>query len=162
MGRPRLHGESGLPGGKRKASPEYRAWRHMHDRCSPTSHAHMRYHDVGITVCDEWTGAGGFQAFLDHVGRRPSSKHSLDRIENDKGYEPGNVRWATKKEQGRNRADNVMLTIDGVTMCIAEWAEESPVSDPAIRDRLRKGWSAKDAVFASKAYGGPKRDLRSC
>lgn len=161
MGRKKVHGESGLPGGKRKATPEYRAWNHMLDRCSPTHHAHERYHDRGVCVCPEWTGEGGYQAFLAHVGRRPSSKHSLDRIENDGNYEPGNVRWATKKEQSRNNRSNVMLTIDGETKCVAEWAEVSPVTDMAIRDRLRKGWPHKDAVFAPPAKRGPKPDPRA-
>jgi len=161
MGRPRIHGESGGCLEMPKATPEYRAWGHLLNRCSATHHAHERYHDRGITVCDEWTGAGGFQVFLEHVGRRPSPRHSLDRIDNEKGYEPGNVRWATKRQQAANRVDTVMLTIDGETKCIAEWARVSPVSDPAIRARLRAGWPVEDAVFSPSAKRGPVRDKRT-
>jgi hypothetical protein len=128
-------------------SPEYIAWRHMFERCSSVYPRSGDYGERGISVCDEWSGPGGFEVFLEHVGRRPSSKHSLDRIDNDKGYEPGNVRWATRREQQRNMRSNRTITIDGVTKCIAEWAEESPVSECAVRTRLHRGWEPRDAVF---------------
>lgn len=160
MGRKVTHGESGLPG-KRKATPEYRAWRHMLDRCSSTHHAHERYYDRGIYVCPEWTGEGGYQAFLRDMGRRPSPQHSIDRIENDGNYEPGNIRWATAREQQRNTGQNVMLTIGGKTKCVAEWAEVSPVTDMAIRARLRAGWPHKDAVFEASQRRGPVKDNRT-
>lgn len=94
------HGEAGkIPSNR---TPEYRAWQEMKRRCYLTTN--KRYGDWGgrgIRVCDEWLN--NFPAFLAHVGRRPSKTHSLDRIENDGHYEPGNVRWATLEEQRRNR-----------------------------------------------------------
>lgn len=81
---------------------EYRAWTHMIGRChTPTDRAYARYGGRGITVCDEWRSS--FQAFFDHVGKAPSSRHTIDRVDNSGGYMPGNVRWATYSEQNRNR-----------------------------------------------------------
>ncbi len=84
-----------------RRSKEYRAWGAMKDRCRPEHAQHRDYYDRGITVCSEW--ARSFVAFLSHVGMAPGSEYSIDRIDNDKGYEPGNVRWATPAEQARNR-----------------------------------------------------------
>ena len=129
--------------------PMYRAWQRMISRCSnPKDKNFERYGARGIKVCDEWQGSGGFEAFLAHVGRRPSLEHSLDRIDNDSDYEPGNIRWATRKEQQRNTRRNCLVTIDGVTKCVAEWAEESPVSAATIYKRLGLSWSDQDAVFS--------------
>lgn len=92
----KTHGENQV------THPEYQAWRGMKVRCSSDSPKYKKsYKDRGITVCDEW--AQSYETFLDHVGRRPTSAHSLDRINNDLGYEPGNVRWATAKQQANNR-----------------------------------------------------------
>jgi hypothetical protein len=130
---------------------EYRAWSRMLERCrNPNDRSFKWYGGRGIKVCEEWQGDGGFERFMEHVGHRPSDRHSLDRIDNDGNYEPGNVRWATKKEQQRNRRTNNVLTIDGVTKCVAEWAEESPVPESTIRGRLERGWRPWDAVFAKR------------
>lgn len=98
--RRRTHGQSrSVPGGK--ASPEYRAWTAMRERCNyPKAVGYKNYGGRGITVCAEWQE--DFQAFFDHIGPRPSPKHSVDRVDNEGHYEPGNVRWATRAEQARN------------------------------------------------------------
>ena len=98
--RRRTHGQSrALPGSK--ASPEYRAWTAMRERCNyPKAAGYKNYGERGIRVCQEWME--NFQAFFDHIGPRPSPKHSVDRIDNEGHYEPGNVRWATRAEQQRN------------------------------------------------------------
>jgi hypothetical protein len=81
---------------------EHKCWASMKARClNPSALNFKHYGGRGITVCDEWVD--DYEAFLAHVGRRPSSQHSLDRVDNERGYEPGNVRWATKTEQARNR-----------------------------------------------------------
>jgi hypothetical protein len=83
-------------------SKEYRAWLGMKRRCSDvTLHNAHRYVGRGIVVCEEWQS--DFEAFFRHVGPAPSPSHSLGRINNDRGYEPGNVRWETPSEQARNR-----------------------------------------------------------
>lgn len=89
-----------------KKSPEYESWAGMNKRChNPNNHAYANYGGRGIEVCPEWRDS--FEAFLDHVGMKPSPKHSIDRINNDGNYEPGNVRWATAKQQANNRRTNV-------------------------------------------------------
>lgn len=83
-------------------SPEYTAWLNMNSRCSnPYSDSYPNYGGRGITVCAEWEDS--FQAFYSYLGPRPSPKHSLDRIDNNGPYAPGNVRWATEDEQRRNK-----------------------------------------------------------
>ncbi len=85
-------------------SPEYRSWRGMLTRCYRQKGEHWRwYGERGIKVCDRWRRS--FENFLADVGHKPSPKHSLDRIDNDGNYEPGNVRWATPKQQANNRRE---------------------------------------------------------
>lgn len=82
--------------------PEYRSWKHAKERChNPRTKAWARYGGRGIAMCEEWRNS--FEAFIAHVGPKPSPKHSIDRINNDGNYEPGNVRWATPKEQVANQ-----------------------------------------------------------
>ena len=82
-------------------TPEYRTWAGMKNRClNPNNPRYKSYGGRGISVCSEWIES--FSAFLSHVGLKPSPLHSIDRINNDGNYEPGNVRWATAKEQARN------------------------------------------------------------
>jgi hypothetical protein len=91
----RTHGQS--------ETKEYAALYQAKKRCQRAHKNHADYYDRGIRVCSEWSGKGGFEKFIAHIGKCPSSQHSLDRIDNDKGYEPGNVRWATAQEQVDNR-----------------------------------------------------------
>jgi hypothetical protein len=95
-------GEVRYVNGKRVATPEYRAWQAMKARClNPQSRDYGYYGGRGITVYPAWLD---FNVFLSDVGRRPTPAHTLDRIDGDGGYEPGNVRWATRQVQARNRA----------------------------------------------------------
>lgn len=84
---------------------------------------YARYAGRGITVCDRWRGPDGLNNFVADMGERPSGEYSLDRIDNDGNYEPGNCRWATRKEQNLNRACNIMITYKGETMSLTEWVE---------------------------------------
>lgn len=129
------HGHSRRNG---KCNPTYGCWSAMIGRCfDPSKPEYARYGKIGIIVCDRWRT---YQNFLDDMGPRPSPKHSIDRIRNTGGYEPGNCRWATTKEQGRNRTNNHQLTYNGITLTIAEWSEQCGVKRTTIHHRLKAGW----------------------
>jgi hypothetical protein len=127
-----------------KGSPTYSSWQAMLYRCDRPQHPHFRhYGGRGISVCPEWRD---FRAFLGDVGERPSLGHSLDRIDVDGNYEPGNVRWATAIEQHANRRNNTVLSAAGRTLTLAGWARLTGIKYTTIRERLRRGWAAEDAV----------------
>jgi hypothetical protein len=138
----RTHGES--IGGI--SSIEHKTWSSIKFRClNPKSENFPRYGGRGITICDKWIN--NFAAFLSDVGRRPSDKHSIERINNNGNYEPGNVRWATKKEQGQNRRDNVVMTFNGETHCIKEWSRITGISERALGYRYKRGLTLQ-RIFA--------------
>lgn len=120
---------------------EYKAWVGMNHRCIDP--AKKTYFGV-VSVCDGWKNS--FEPFYEHIGPSPSRKHQLDRIDGTKGYQPGNVRWATVKEQQRNRKSNRLLTWNGETRCVTEWAEILGIGKTTIRERLVAGWSVADAL----------------
>jgi hypothetical protein len=128
----------------RKTTPEWNSWRAMIERCSNPKHVTwLRYGGRGITVCERWTS---FENFLADMGPRPTRRHSLDRIDGDGNYEPGNCRWATASEQARNRRSARLLTIGGETLCLDDWAKRSGLPVSTIHDRIRRGWSPERAV----------------
>lgn len=126
--------------------PLYRTWCKMKERCyNPRHDAYRYYGALGVTVCDRWRH--DFAVFLADVGDRPTSRHSLDRIDGSKGYEPGNCRWATQTEQCRNRKDTRFVTYQGQKMSLAEAAERSGLPYDTIKRRLSHlGWSEADAL----------------
>lgn len=131
-------------------TPEYRAFHEMRKRClNPNSRAYDRYGGRGITICGRWLNS--FEAFLEDTGERPSPEHSLDRIDNNGNYEPGNVRWATASTQGNNRRSTRLLTVSGRTMSHKEWASELGVSVYMIRSRAEAG--LKDGEFLAALSG---------
>ena len=127
---------------------EYWIWNGILNRCGRATNKTMTtyYADRGVTVCDEWSGSEGFERFYEHVGSAPSSEHTIDRLDNDRGYEPGNVRWATRREQHRNRTDNRMLTAFGKTMCLKDWAAEVGIKRTTLGRRIRAGWEVERAL----------------
>lgn len=119
--------------------PAYASWRSMLARCGdPTEPGYPLYGGRGITVCDRWST---FEAFwLDMApGWRP--RLSLDRIDSNGNYEPSNVRWATAKEQGRNRRDNRRIMTPDGEMTVAEAAERYGLEYQTLSSRLRYGWT---------------------
>jgi len=143
------HGEAPAGG----SSAEYRVWQGMLTRCrNPRRQNYPHYGGRGITVCAEWSTS--YAAFLQDVGRRPTAHHSLDRIDNTRGYEPGNVRWATAKEQAHNTRRNRQLTARGVTLPLCDWARRLGVDRMTITRRLKLGWTVEAAVLTPpKAVG---------
>lgn len=119
-----------------KRTPEYRAWLHAKGRCfTPTDHKFAEYGGRGITMCPEWRD--NFPAFLAHVGPRPSAKHSLDRIEVNGDYEPGNVRWATAKVQSNNKRFNVYVQDQGERLSLKAFAERHGVNYKWLHNEVR-------------------------
>lgn len=126
---------------------EYNTWQHIIARCHDSkATGYEDYGKQGVAVCVEWRTTDGFIRFFEHLGSAPSEKHSIDRIDNNKGYEPGNVRWATSKEQCRNKTNNRMITAFGKTKCLVEWSEEVGISTTLITSRLKKGLKPEQAL----------------
>lgn len=116
---------------------EHTIWNHMWKRCvDPRNEAYARYGGRGIKVCDRWRD---FFTFVEDMGKRPSKRHSLDRIDNDGNYEPSNCRWASHNQQINNRRSTVWITSsDGQTKTLTQWAAELGVSRETIKRRLEE------------------------
>lgn len=116
----------------------------MHDRCRRPKHiAFPRYGGRGIKVCDRWQD---FSLFLADMEPSWQAGLTLDRIDNDGPYSPGNCRWSTVKTQMRNKSTNRLLTFDGATRPLSEWAEVIGISSNALQLRLFKGWPIEKAL----------------
>jgi hypothetical protein len=122
----------------------YRSWRNMLTRGrNPNINNADRYVLRGVTVHADWQPGGdgmGYQRFLAHVGPRPSPAHSLDRIDNEKGYEPGNVRWVLQRDQMNNTSRTRYVFYQGERLPLTVAAEMSGVKPGVIRDRMKLGW----------------------
>jgi hypothetical protein len=126
----------------------YTLWGSMFNRCCrPTHESYPAYGGRGIKICERWKS---FENFLADMGERPTPQHSLDRIDVDGDYEPGNVRWATQKEQCRNKRTNRLIEIDGVSRCVSEWCEIFGTPVRRAFGRLQTGWNPIDAVRMAK------------
>lgn len=126
------------------SSPEYEAWSAMKKRCGNSRlRGFKNYGGRGITVCEKWRNS--FQAFYRDMGPRPSKKHSIERRNNDLGYEPSNCYWATRVEQNRNTRSNKLATFNGETHCLAEWADRVGVAVERLYYRLDHGWPIEKA-----------------
>lgn len=125
-----------------RALGSYKTWQAMINRCRPSASHRAYYKRRGIYVCERWLF---FDNFFADMGPRPTGL-TLDRIDNNRPYTPDNCRWATRAAQVRNRRNNILLTLDGITLTAAEWARRVGISAPALRDRLKKGWSDEDAL----------------
>ena len=125
-------------------TPEYSSWNSLKDRClNPNRKGFATYKDRG--VCDRWIKS--FENFYLDMGPRPSLKHTIDRINNSKGYSPENCRWALPPQQARNKTNNVNLTFQGKTQCLADWAEELDINPITLHARIRRyGWSVERAL----------------
>ena len=122
----------------------YRSWEHMLDRCYNEKHPHYKhYGGRGITVCDRWRES--FDAFLEDMSERPDGL-TLDRIDNERGYEPGNCQWSTYKEQNRNKTNGTALTHKGETLSVTEWSERIDIPRWTIFSRLQMGWTVERAL----------------
>ncbi len=135
-------------------SKEYAAWYHMLVRCyNNTCEAWPNYGGRGIKVCDRWLGDDGFENFFEDMKSLPSPNHSLDRIDNLLGYSPDNCRWATNKEQARNRRSSKLITIGEETKSMVEWCEVYDIQYSLVKDRIQNDWEPV------KAFTTPKKRI---
>lgn len=126
------------------ATLTYNSWKAAINRCHRPKHKKFDYYGgVGISVCDRWRYS--FENFLEDMGERPSKQHSLDRYPNKSGnYEPGNCRWATRKEQIENRDCTIYITFMGKKMTLIDWSLESGVNRNTLRQRYYNGFEGSD------------------
>lgn len=133
------HGHASRKNGRE--TKEYTAWMNLTSRCRKSKH----YIKRGITVAEEFLV---FENFLSDIGLCPDPSFQIDRIDDKRGYEPGNVKWVTKSQQMQNRSTyNRILTIDGEAKCITEWGRINGIDRRTISHRLDAGWDVKSAVF---------------
>lgn len=129
----------------KNASPEYRIWCSAKERC--TNASCPRYADYGgrgITMCSRWVDS--FSTFYADMGPRPTKSHTLDRIDNNKGYSKANCRWATRTEQANNTRVNCIITFDGKSLTTAEWSRLVGINSKVLSARIRNGWTACEAL----------------
>ncbi len=140
--RPIKHGMNG--------TSEYHCWQGMLARCHNTNHRVYHYYGArGILVCQRWQDS--FQNFIDDLGRKPSPKHTLERIDNNLGYSPENCCWATMKEQSQNKRNSRLITHGGKTMCFHAWEQALNFSPGLIRWRLKHNWSIQEIMTTPAA-----------
>lgn len=122
----------------------HRIWANMIQRChSEQNPSYPRYGGRGISVCNEWRYS--FEAFIRDMGHPPEGQ-SIDRVDNNRGYEPGNCRWATVKEQAANRRSSRLITHNGKTLPLIEWARMLGLHHMTISDRIARGWPLERAL----------------
>lgn len=126
-------------------APEHNIWQTMINRCHlPSTKKYSSYGGRGIHVCKRWRE--DFAAFYADMGPRPSSAHSIERLDNNGPYSPDNCEWATRLRQANNTRTNLYLTVGGERLSAAEWARRTGIPPATLVARVRRGWSHADAV----------------
>jgi hypothetical protein len=126
-------------------TPEYKTWIAIKNRClNKNGQDYERYGGRGISISEDWMNS--FDAFYRDMGKKPSSKHSIDRIDNDLGYSKENCRWATQSDQCRNRSSNLLFVVNGVEKSLVAHCEDAGIGYSAVRLRLKKGMSIEAAL----------------
>lgn len=145
-----------------KIRPTYKVWNGMLRRCNiPEDPSYQDYGGRGITVCERWNS---FDVFVADMGFAPKGL-SIDRINNEQGYNPFNCVWATKKEQANNKRSNVRITYMGITKTITQWAEHFEIQVTRLHSRIRAGWSFERAINPKTyeaPHGGDRKYVTGC
>ena len=139
-------------------SETYKTWEAMRSRCAaPVGTHHWKYYGAkGITICDRWQV---FENFLQDMGERPAG-YTIDRIKGHLGYSSDNCRWATKVVQSLNMSSVRMLTFDGKTMCLKDWARHTGIRYLTLWNRLNAGWSVAQALTQTPRDCGQRSSSR--
>jgi len=134
------HGHA-FPG---KMTKIYKIWRSMKRRCYDKNNDNYSYYGgKGVVVCERWQKFKNF--FLD-MGNPPTEKHTIDRINNDRGYEPENCKWSTKQEQMQNRSHYLRIAVNGELLTTGQWERKLGLPRAAISERITNGMPPYDAV----------------
>lgn len=129
---------------KGKPSKTYIKWQGMKTRCCNPNNSKFKYYGArGIKVCDRWLDS--FENFLADMGECPENM-TIDRIDNNGDYEPGNCRWVTLTEQSRNRSNVKQFTINGKTQCLNQWIKEVGMTFNKARRRLSQGLTIEETL----------------
>lgn len=138
-----------------RKSPEYTVWTNMKNRTSnPNCKEYFYYGGRGITVCAEWVKS--FEVFYQDMGPRPTPKHQIERVDNNKGYSADNCKWATRSEQMLNRRART-VTIDGQVYLIREIAKVAGTSISTVHRRLRQGFNDEHLLDCSRSHKSNSR-----
>ena len=136
------------PGIPVSSTTEYNTWIHINQRChNPSNKDYKNYGGRGIQVYPLWRES--YEAFVMYMGNKPAPHYTIERLDVNKGYEPGNVSWIPRNAQARNKRTNVRVTINGNTATVAEWVEGDLCSAPAktVYKRIERGWEPRDAIL---------------
>lgn len=132
-----------------RPTPEYTAWQNIKRRCySINGKDYPYYGGRGIKMSEEWKNS--FESFLRDMGNRPSDKHSIDRKRNDGDYEKNNCRWATKKQQGRNKRSNVKMEYNGRKILVSAFAKKMGVNQSNISYFIKLGYTLPQIAYHYK------------
>jgi len=125
---------------------ERKIWTGIIKRCTdPSNISFKNYGGRGIKICDEWKN--DFIAFANYIGKKPSPKHEIDRINNNGNYEPGNIQWSTRSRNSRNRRSNLLFTIMGTTKTLADWVDIFSITKyTLVYKRINMGWTIEKAL----------------
>lgn len=129
-----------------RGTPTHNSWCGMKQRCNYPAHdQYAIYGGRGIKVCDRWDQS--FEAFLQDMGEKPKGM-TIERLDTNGNYEPGNCCWATMAQQNRNRRSNINVERDGVTKCIRDWCDELGFNLDRVYGRIRRGATPMEALHA--------------
>jgi len=129
----------------------YNVWHDIVQRCNNKNNCNYKYYGGrGVSVCDRWLK---FENFLEDMGEPPTNKHEIDRIENDLGYHKENCRWATRKNNNRNKSNNRLIHFQNKDWCFAELAEVYNICPNTLRHRLNKGLSIEQSILMNSQQG---------
>ena len=144
---------------KGQVSKEYYIWTAMKQRClNPNNKAYPNYGGRGITVCESWLN---FSNFVHDMGPKPFPKAQIDRIDNNRGYEPANCRWTTSSSNCRNKNNNVVLSFMGEAMTMLEWSQRLGVAYDMLRYRHDLGWDDAKILTFKHRYLTKRKDYES-
>lgn len=134
-----------------KKSSEWSIWSGIKKRCyNKKSKSYKHYGGRGICMCDDWKNS--FENFYNDMGPRPSKKHSINRINNDKNYNKENCKWATQKEQCNNKRGNRLFEYNGEKFTASQWSEKIGISKDLIYGRFKRGWPIEHILTKPKWY----------